>query len=202
MSKIDCKPVNKKRMRFRIVGTSPLITHAWSEKAKTQMREKHAGSKSKNREKRDPEAEMKAALYVTDDDDIGIPGMAFKAALVSAAHKDIGIEKTWVRKAIFLRTSDSNKILKMDECSPPTMREDMVRVGVGQADIRYRPQFDSWSVVIELEVDCDILQESHVLNLTNRAGFGVGLCEWRPEKGGEYGRFEVDGSFPFEIEEL
>ena len=175
--------------------------HQWSEKAKREMREKQQeGKKTKAREKRVPADEAKAATYTTDDGQIGIPGMAFKSALVTAAHKDIGIEKTLVRKALFLVTDDPNKVLPI-HCSEPTVREDMVRVGMGSADLRYRPEFVEWSCPITLEVDSELLQRDDILALVDRAGFGVGICEWRPEKGGEYGRFEIDPTVAITFEE-
>ena len=200
MAAITLKPIAKKIMTFGIRGTSPLIMHQWSEKAMREMRDKQqGGKKTKTRELRKPEEEAKAPTYVTDDGDIGIPGMAFKSALVTAAHKDIGIEKTLVRKALFLRTTDSGKVLPIT-CSPPTVREDCVRVGMGSADLRYRPEFTQWSCAIEMEVDSELLQADSVLALVSRAGFGVGICEWRPEKGGEYGRFEIDPTVPVTFE--
>ena len=136
MAGINLKPIARRKMTFAIRGTSPLIMHQWSEKAKREMREKQQeGKKTKTREKRVPADEAKAATYTTDDGQIGIPGMAFKSALVTAAHKDIGIEKTLVRKALFLVTDDPNKVLPI-HCSEPTVREDMVRVGMGSADQR------------------------------------------------------------------
>ncbi len=201
MAQITLKPIAKRRMTFAIRGTSPLIMHQWSEKAKREMRDKQqGGKKTKVRDKRDPEAEAKAATYVDDAGNIGIPGMAFKSALVTAAHKDIGIEKTLVRKALFLVTRDSDKILPI-EGSDPVVREDMVRVGMGSADMRYRPEFSDWTCLIELEVDSELLQRDDVLALVDRAGFGVGICEWRPEKGGEFGRFEIDPTVPVTFEE-
>jgi hypothetical protein len=201
MASITLKPISKRRMTFGIRGTSPLIMHQWSEKAKREMRDKQQeGKKTKTREKRVPTEEAKAATYTTKDGDIGIPGMAFKSALVSAAHKDIGIEKTLVRKALFLVTDDPNKVLPIDG-SKPTVREDMVRVGMGSADLRYRPEFVKWSCLITLEVDSELLQRDDVLALVDRAGFGVGICEWRPEKGGEFGRFEIDPDVPVMFEE-
>lgn len=196
MAAITLKPIAKKTMTFGIKGTTPLIMHKWSEKAMREMRDKQqAGKKTKTRELRKPDQEAIDATYVTDDGDIGIPGMAFKSALVTAAHKDIGIEKTLVRKALFLRTEDSNKVLPI-VCCDPVVREDCVRVGAGSADLRYRPEFKEWACLIEMEVDAELLQADSVLALVSRAGFGVGICEWRPEKGGEYGRFEIDQSVP------
>ena len=197
MAKINLKPINKAYMSFTIRGTSPLITHNWDEKSKEMMRQKQQDNKkSKLREKRDPERECMAAAYRTDDGQFGIPGLALKNAIVTAAHKDIGIERTLVRKALFLRTSDSNKVLAMT-CGEPVMREDMVRVGMGSADLRYRPMWSEWAVDVEFEVDMDLLQEPDVITLVDRAGFGVGICEWRPEKDGEFGRFEIDKLKPF-----
>lgn len=201
MAAITLKPIAKRKMTFAIRGTSPLIMHQWSEKAKREMRDKQqVGKKTKTRELRDPEAEASAATYTTEIGQVGIPGMAFKSALVTAAHKDIGIEKTLVRKSLFLVTDDPNKVLPIDG-SLPTIREDMVRVGMGSADLRYRPEFREWSCKIELEVDSQLLQRDDVLALVDRAGFGVGICEWRPEKGGEFGRFEIDTTVPVTFED-
>lgn len=199
MAQVELKPINRCKMTFGIRGTSPLIMHKWSEKAKAMMREKGAGKKTKTREARNPKKEAQEATYTTASGEIGIPGMAFKNALISAAHKDLGIEKTMVRKALFLRTDDPDKVLPMTG-SAPTIREDMVRVGAGSADLRYRPEFTEWSVAIELEIDADLLQSQDVLSLVDRAGFGVGICEWRPEKNGEFGRFEIDPTVPVTCE--
>ena len=198
MTQITLKPIAKKQMTFGIRGTSPLIMHKWSEKALTMMRDKQAGKKTKERSIRDPQAEAREATYVTDDGRIGIPGLALKNALVAAAHKDLGIEKTLVRKALFLVTDDPNKVLPI-ESDEPIVREDCVRVGMGAADLRYRPEFRNWRCVVTLEVDSDLMQCQDVLSLVDRAGFGVGICEWRPENGGEYGRFEVDPTQPVEF---
>jgi hypothetical protein len=141
-----------------------------------------------------------AATYRTEDGDVGIPAMAFKSAILTAAHKDIGIEKTLVRKALFLICKDPGLVLAFTECDEPIVREDMVRVGMGAADLRYRPEFRNWKCVVELEIDAELLQDGDVLALVGRAGFGVGLCEWRPEKGGEFGRFEIDPDVPVRFE--
>jgi hypothetical protein len=66
---------------------------------------------------------------------------------------------------------------------------------MGSTDLRYRPQFDDWSVKITAQVDADILSADILANLVKRAGFGVGIGEWRPEKGGDFGRFEIDQDF-------
>lgn len=194
---VSLKPILKKKIRMRIVGVSPLIQHQWGKKAVDAMRQKHAGKKTKTREVRDPEQEGREAMYVTQNGEPGVPALAIKKACISAAHKDIGIEKTLVRKALFILTDDPNKIIPM-ECSEPVIKEDPVRVGQGSTDLRYRPYFYEWAVIITWEIDAELLQVGDLINLVDRAGFGVGLNEWRPEYGGEYGRFKVDQTYPIE----
>lgn len=187
---VKLEPIKSQLVELRIVGTSPYISHAWSEKALKMIREKQAGKKTKARDVREPEAEAMAAAYYTEDGEYGIPAMAIKAAMIGAAHKDLGIEKTLVKKALFLRCDDANMVLPI-AYEKMVIREDQVRVGQGSADLRYRPEFRGWSAVVVFEVDTALLTDADLVNLLNRAGFGVGIGEWRPEKGGEFGRFSV-----------
>jgi hypothetical protein len=175
-----------------------LIQHNWDEKSKRMMREKHAGKKTKNRDVRDPDAEARAAMYLTADGKPGVNAMAIKRAILTAAHKDLGIAREMVKKALFIE-SPTDMILPMN-CDEPEMREDTVRVGNNATDLRYRPCFHRWSVDVQFELDCELLQVEDLLNLVDRAGFGVGIGEWRPEKSGEYGRFEVDRTHPISVD--
>ncbi len=198
MATLKVQPIKTKRIRFGVVGTSPLIQHAWSDKGLDMMRKTPGERRKTPKVRRDPEGEAEAAMYRTDSGKYGIPIMAFKSALITAAHKDIGLEKTLVRKSLFFQCNDSNGCIALDT-DEPVCREDIVRIGVGQTDLRYRPEFRNWRFVVECEIDSDALTEEHVLNLVNRAGFGVGIGEWRPEKGGEFGRFQIDTAVPMEV---
>lgn len=73
----------------------------------------------------------------------------------------------------------------------PAMREDVARVGMGTADLRYRGQFDPWGVRISVQLNTAVISAEQVVNLFNLAGFAVGVAEWRPERDGPYGRFRV-----------
>ena len=155
------------------------------------MRDKHGGRKAKTREVRDPEAECEAAAYKTAHGEYGVPAMAVKSALITAAHKDLGIEKTLVRKALFLHCDDPNGVLPFSAYEGPELREDTVRIGMGSTDLRYRPEFRNWAVTLDIEFDVSLIQENDIAALIERAGFGTGVGEWRPEKGGEFGRFRI-----------
>lgn len=198
---LNLKPIQRKQVTLRIIGTSPLVAHKWSEKAKDMMREKHAGKKTKNREVRDPHAEYEAAMYRMPDGRHAVPGMAIKRALISAAHKDLGIEKTLVRKAIFLVIDDPMGYIPI-ECSEPFMREDTMRVGQGSTDLRYRPQYDEWAMVVTFEIDAELLTLDDLISLIDRAGFGVGILEGRPEVGRDFGRFMVDTGYKAKVADM
>ena len=71
----------------------------------------------------------------------------------------------------------------------PRMREDMVRVQMG-TDIRYRAQFDNWSATLRIEFVPSIIDLSSVVALVDAGGTN-GVGEWRPEKNGSFGTYEV-----------
>lgn len=186
---VKIKPISEASAMLHIEGLTPLIQHKWSEKAKQKMRDKHGGKKTRDRAARDPEKEARDATYFTVDGKYGIPVKALKASIISAAHKDLGVEKTLVRKALFIPCDDPNEVLEM-ECDTPVLREDWARVGQ-TTDLRYRPEFRKWGLSFRVDYDADLLGIDDIVNLVSRAGFGVGLNEWRPEKGGENGRFRL-----------
>jgi hypothetical protein len=79
------------------------------------------------------------------------------------------------------------------EGGEPVMREDMVRIGMGTADIRYRGEFKRWWTTIDVKHNANVMSAEQVVNLFNTAGFAVGVGEWRPERDGQFGRFHVAG---------
>lgn len=203
-AKAELKKVNKKLVTVRLVGVSPLIQHQWGEKAKEMMRAKQQeGKKTRSRDIRVPEEEANAACYKCADGTPGVLAVALKSAVIEAAHNDLGIPRTLVRKALFVFPYGRDVVIPIEHPDDYkkggkkrkveyVVQEDSVRVGAGSADLRYRPVFHQWAVTSQWEVDCDLLQIEDLLNLFDRAGFGVGINDWRPEKGGEFGRFRVD----------
>jgi hypothetical protein len=200
MATATLKPIQKHVISFTIIGTSPLIQHRFAAKVMKQIRDKKLGKKTKERSVLDSEQEFRDAMHMTVNDEYGIPMCAFKASLINAAHKDIGIEKTLVKKSLFYH-GGSDVVVPM-KCDDPIMREDYVKVGMSGTDLRYRPEWKEWSVDIEMEFNADNLQPEDILTLVDLAGFGVGLHEMRPEKGGDNGRFKVDRTQPVNVEVL
>jgi len=88
---------------------------------------------------------------------------------------------------------DGSTLLTRLTCSEPVIREDMVRVGMGTADIRYRAQYNEWSAAVTIEYLPNIIDLDSIVALVDAGGMN-GLGEWRPEKSGYFGTFEVVGA--------
>lgn len=191
MAKEETKVVELKRIRvetveLRIVGDSPLIVHAWSAKAKKEMLDKQMKKAKTAKEAKDPERDYKEAFYRLPDGKPGFPTIAFKQAAVAAGGRfSDGLKMTELRGAFFV-VGELVEIV-----GKPTMREDMVRVGMGTADIRYRPEFKEWAATLVIKYNADAMSLDQLVNIFNLAGFGVGVGEWRPERNGQYGMFHV-----------
>lgn len=197
---IEIPAPNVQLVNVKIRGKSPLVMHQWSEKARGQLADN--GGPKKKKEPRDPaEAFMGSIWWVSDRPEkndtklpkgarVGIPGSAFKKAIVSATRNlnDKSIPMTLVRQSIFVLGEVIE--IEFDTCN---MREDIVRVSNGAPDMRWRPEFPTWSCTVPIEFDANVFQAGDVINLLNLAGNYVGLLEGRPEKqsGLGWGRFEV-----------
>lgn len=174
------------RIEIPIVGDSSLIMHKWSEKAIKEMLDKQMKVAKKGREAKDPQKDFEDSIYHHPDGGYGFPSVAFKNAAVSACRFTDGTKMTVARGAFHVE----GEFVKI-EGAEPQPREDMVRVGMGTADIRYRAEFKNWRAVVKVSYNKHALSKEQIVNLFNLAGFGVGVGEWRPEKDGQFGRFHV-----------
>ena len=183
---VELKSIRIERINLEIEGDSSLIVHAWSAKAKKEMLDKQMKKAKTAKDAKDPQRDYEEAFYRLPDGKPGFPTIAFKQAAVSAGGRfSDGLKMTELRGAFFI----DGELAEIK--GEPNMREDMVRVGMGTADIRYRPEFKAWKVTLPIKYNADKISLEQLVNLFNLAGFGVGVGEWRPEKDGQYGMFHV-----------
>lgn len=188
-------------MEVTLVGDTPLIVHAWSMKAKREMLAKQLKKARAAKAAKDPQADFEESMYRLPDGGYGFPSVAFKAAAVEAAMATTGITKAAVRRAFHVVGEDAEvqgafEGVQMRQnlvriAGEPRMREDMVRVGMGTADLRYRAEFWPWSAAVLIRFNAAALSPEQLLNLFNIAGFSCGVGEWRPERDGQSGMFHV-----------
>lgn len=169
-----------------LVGRSSLIVHAWSQKAITEMLDKQKGKAKAAREKKDPEADFLASKYLDTDGRDCIPAIAIKNAIRDAASFASGVTKVLIRGAVFVE--GELLPLRFSECR---MRQDIVRVGMGTADVRFRAEYLDWEVDCVLQHISNVMTTSQAVNLLDIAGQAIGLCEWRPQRNGVHGTFSV-----------
>jgi hypothetical protein len=192
--------IQAETLRVPIIGTSPLIIHRFSEKAKRKMLDEMMGRKSP-KEPKDPDAEYEAAFYRLADGSPGIPVQSFKQALVSASRfYGRSVSMVALRQFVFFSGEigdDGRALARID--GEPEKREDVVRVGRGGTDLRYRPQFREWSTKLDVTYVTSALTRNSLLSLIDAGGMGVGVGEWRPERDGDFGCFRIDPDSEVEV---
>jgi len=180
-----------RQVTIPIMGISPLIIHAWSEKSKRMISDKQAGkAKNKKHEIRDPQDDYEQAKHISEDGWEGLPAAALKAAMIRGA-KMVGMIMKDTQAAFFVN-ADCEKTQLVRIHGDSRMRTDMVRVGMGAADIRYRPEYPEWYMELNIDFNEGLISIDQLHQIVKAAGYGNGLGEMRPEKGKfNYGRFKL-----------
>jgi len=183
----------------KIKGVTELICHNWSKKAKEEMLAKQQGKKTPKPPK-DPHADFLASLYMFKGDNepyhgeigegewYGFPVVAFKNASVRAAQQ-FDIPMTTARQLFWVYGIKHPDFITIDGI--PVMREDVVRLNGKTADLRYRGGFSPWETTLRVKINAQLIAPETIFNLIAQAGFSVGVGEWRPERNGQFGCFEV-----------
>jgi hypothetical protein len=79
------------------------------------------------------------------------------------------------------------------------MREDVVRVGRGGSDLRYRPEFWPWSATLEVIYFSNAITRETVLSAIDAGGLAIGVGDWRPERTGTFGTYRIDPDAEVEV---
>lgn len=208
---IEIRPIEIKKVTIRIVGDTPLIMHAWSEKAKRMMLEAQMGvAKGKKKEAKNPVDDFIRSMYwltpmpedgtmesfeeaIANGARFGFPVTAFKQAAISAAYRMGWAKDKMSMRGAFFIDSDENGMIEIHS-DTPEMREDMVKVGMGTADIRYRGEFKNWYADLTISYNENGQYSlENIVNIINAGGYVCGVGEWRPERDGQNGMFHVVG---------
>src|SRR5690242_1310062 len=140
---ITIPEINIEILPLTLNGISPLICHKWSDKAKKMMLDKQMKKAKTAKEAKDPWMDYCNSLYwlngmpekPTEEDILkarfGFPVVGFKSAAVSAVTHVDGMTKVFTRGAFHI--DGEYAVIN----GTPNIREDMVRIAMGTADIRY-----------------------------------------------------------------
>lgn len=176
---------------------SPLVIHAFAEKAKQEIRDKQQKKAKKAKEERKPHEEYEAAKYIDAQGRECAPITALKKSIITAATAFDDLTKVGLRQAFFVSAvAGPGQFVPIEtqDGQPATgiMREDAVTIGGKTRGLVYRPAYPEWQMRIRIEFNPRIVSEEQLLALIDQAGWGVGICEGRPEKTSalSWGRFK------------
>lgn len=183
---------------LRGIPGSLLVVHAFAEKAKQEIRDKQAKKIKKAKEERRPTEEFLAARNLDGKQRECVPVTALKKSLISAATAFDDLTKVALRQALFVaptvdRASMMVPIERHDGTAAfGTMREDAVTIGINTRGLTYRPEYPEWQVRVDVDFNPRLISEEQLLALIDQAGWGIGICEGRPERSSAlgWGRFQ------------
>lgn len=213
---VEIRPIDMKTVEVTLVGDTPMIMHAWSEKAKRMMLEAQQGkAKGKKKPIKNPVDDFIQSMYwltekPTYPDDsseeiceeafnkaiangakFGFPVTAFKQAAISAAYRMGWVKNQMGLRGAFFIESEYGDMVEI-KSDTPIMREDMVKIAGGTADIRYRGEFRNWSATFKVKYNANgEFSLENIINIINAGGTICGVGEWRPERDGQFGMYHV-----------
>jgi len=191
---MDILEIKQSRISGWLLGTTPLIYNAMSEKVKQDLLNPPKTKNKAEREatlKHDPIEEFRNSVYRGDDHlktSLVFPSVALKAAMATAALEIPGATKASIFRLLYIEGD------KLPVYGTPELFMTVVRqAGMNRApDIRTRAILRQWAIPFELRFITPNLSEKAVSNLIQAAGLIVGIGDFRQEKGkGNYGLFEV-----------
>lgn len=188
-------PLDVMSMTVKAVGDTPLISHRFSDAAMKKIidkQTKETRTAKAGRPPKDFDAEFHGCLYPYGNKPghWGIKAIAFKLCAATAAKDVPGLFKTTAMRAFHVSGTEDAEFCEL--VGKPEKRVDMVRLESGVSDVRVRAEFWPWSATMKIVFSPDMLTAEEIVNLLNRGGFSVGAGDWRPEKGGNHGRFHVE----------
>lgn len=125
----------------------------------------------------------------------GFPATAIKKAGINTVFRsEMSKDKVSLQGTFFIDGIGEEQLVEIKSPSIPNIRQDNVKIST-TSDIRYRPQFDVWSVDLSVRYNANgKLSLEDVINMINLGGQLNGIGEWRIEKGGQYGAYHVEAA--------
>lgn len=175
------------RLAFRVTGETPLLMHRWSQKAIIQMVGKMVGQPVP-RDSKDLTEEYEASYFRNEDGVVALPCRILKAAIVDGAIMTNGVtSKAELKRGLRVLGYTSPIAMKGGE-----MQMDCrIASNNGTPDMRARamiPPGYHFDVVLQFPTS---LTPDKVVSAFEGAGSSIGICDWRPERGGDYGTFSI-----------
>ena len=191
---MDVIRVERASLTACVLGTSPVILNRVSEKAVRELlypSPRKTTADKKNFLKHDPLQEYRSSPYVhlsnAEPTRLRIKGASFAEALRSVALDIPGSTKTELRR----NTSVDGEYV--DLFGTPQLFMTGVRNSDRNKtpDIRTRAILPEWACYVTVSCTTPVMNIHTVAQLLAVAGAMRGVGDWRPEKGGVFGKYEL-----------
>lgn len=186
-----------------IMGIRPLLMHSGAgidpdnpaNIEKEEILRRRTTNRTESETERLHELECRVSLWLDAEEKPTIPAMAIRASLETAARR--------LRQGPQVREGLSilpDTIFEYDEDRYGTTLDEIVQNAQFQAGVvvqrqrflRTRARFDlPWSCTFQADCDDELVDQRQLESWLEIAGRRIGLGDWRPEKSGDFGRFEV-----------
>lgn len=173
-----------KKIQVEITGITPLLMN--SPKA---MIEQMTKTSRKTTQQYDPKEEAEKVTYRMKSGELYIPAEAIKGCLVGAAsYKKFGkyAAKPIIAGGVIITPMQIGLGTKKYEIDLRTVVIQRSRV------VKARPTLENWKVSFIIEYDDSLIANGDMIKpILEEAGKRVGLLDFRPQKLGSFGMFEV-----------
>jgi hypothetical protein len=176
-----------------IRGLSALLQHRFGEQAEAEEQTRAVTLRHGT-----PREQAEAVCYRAESGEVYFPGQAIARLLREAGgnHKQRGTRKSvkYIVPAAVIVPLDAVFILDKNGDPWTTFEVDSRPVTIPATKgriMRHRPRWDSWQAIFTLEIDETVLDVDLIHQLLEEGGRRIGIGDYRPEKGGPFGRFEI-----------
>lgn len=179
-----------KTFEVTIEGVSPLLINRFKEQDEVPQKMKKSGKKDYGT----PREQAESAAYQDPDGKIWIPSTWPKGCLSTVA-SDYKLPSS--RKSV--KSVIGGAVIPVDEkvyfdekYKIKNIEVDSRPCVVQRARImRHRARLEKWSLTFALQIEETILEPGNVHEMMNDAGRRAGIGDFRPARGGPFGRFSV-----------
>jgi hypothetical protein len=186
---LKSRSLTRVRLGIRVRFTTDVLMNQFSQKALTEMLHKQVTGGALPREHKDLESSCDAAVYRNTKNEVVLPCRILKAAIVEGCIGTAGAVTKAEMKRNFRVLGWTSPIALNGE-----LIEDirLTRNDNGSPDIRGRCRVPAGSTCDFVFEFANTLHPDKIISATAAAGQCIGVCDWRPDRGGEYGTFEIE----------